>query len=1584
MRLSVWRNWLKRLLQPHDGRRRPRRLTPRFEQMETRLTPAAPTVLSINRMNPLAPNTGASSVNFAVTFDQSVSGVNAADFKVTTTGSAIANAPIAISGSGTAYTVTVGGIHGNGSIRLNLIDDDSIVNVPQEPLGGAGKNNGSFQGQSYTISQAFPYLVSLNLTSPSSANTSAKSVAFTATFSTGVTGVDPSDFAISATGTVGSTLTQVTPVSGSIYTVTVAGITGSGTLGLNLVDDGSIRDAAGNPLTALNAATAFQGQQSFATGTNPHAVAAGDVNGDGKVDLAVANFNGNSAGVLLGNGDGSFQAQVTNSVGTAPSSVVLADVNGDGKLDVIATNSNASGLGSASVLLGNGDGTFQAQVTFATGANPSALAVADVSGDGKPDLITANRDGTSSVLLGNGNGSFQAQTSFAAGGNPNGLAVADINGDNRADLVIVNRDANNVSILLGNGNGAFQAQATYATGVSPRTVTVADLNGDGFRDLVVANHGINITTTSVGVLLGNGNGTFQNLTAFTADEPNFAAIADINGDGKLDALTANTTGASVSSLLGNGDGSFQPQTSVASVGGNPYAAALADVNGDGKVDLITANAAGNTVSVLVNSIKGSFTGQLSTIDHVGPTVLSIARGIPAGPSTNASTVLFTVTFSEAVTGVDVADFAVAATDATGTVTQVAPAGSGVFTVTVNGVVGTAATPGTLGLNLVDNGSIRDNAGNALIRPNATAAFKGQQTFASSGNPRIGATGDVNGDGKLDLVVANVNGNAVSVLFGNGDGSFQGQQSFATGGTALAVALTDVNGDGKPDVIYANYTSGSVSVLLNTGNGAFQPQQTFGSGPNPTSVAAADLNGDGKADIVVANGGGGANSVGVLLGNGNGSFQGPQTVAAGAVTRSAVVGDVNRDGRPDIVVANFGNNSVSVLLGNGNGSFQPQQTFATGTFPLAVVLSDVNGDGKLDLAVANRGQNTVGILLGNGNGSFQGQVTYATGPRPYSVALGDVNGDGVLDLAVPNQNNNTLSVLLGNSNGTFQGQATFAAGLLPSAAVLGDVNGDAKLDLLASNGSANSISTLLGNGSANFTGDTYSIIAPTTTTTTNLFANPPSPQIFGTPVTFTATISPAGATGGKVQFKDGGVDLGAAQDVTLVGGVPTATFNAASLAPGAHNITAVYTGSGDFKGSTSNTVSYVVNPIATTTSLTATPNASTGGNLVTFTATVAPSPGANGTVSFKDNGGAIATVPLSGGVATFQTSFLTKGTHAITADYSGAASAGFAASSSNLINYVVTGATTTTTLSAGTPNPATAAQPITFNVTVAGGTSTSGEAVTLIDASNSNAVVPTTGGILSNGAAVLTVAAGTLSAGTHNLVAVYGGNSFNASSLSVPVAQTIGAATAPAVVSVTLNGNIPTLNANPAQHSRIASIVVTFDKAVQLDANAFTLGLHTNSVIYAGNPQPGGFGSLPTSLAMATTDNITWVVTFVGNTDDGADTFNSLKDGVYDFTVVASKVHPSGVGGINMAADNKITFHRLFGDLDNPTTPDGGTPNVDFTTVVNTGDNIIFRDAFNRPVPDYKAYLDFDGSGIINTGDNIEFRNRFNQTLSWKA
>jgi len=264
----------------------------------------------------------------------------------------------------------------------------------------------------------------------------------------------------------------------------------------------------------------------------------------------------------------------------------------------VAANSASN---TVSVLLGNGDGSFQTSVGFGTGAGPNSVAISDLNGDGSLDLaVTNSTDNTVSVLLGNGTGGFGPEVDVATGLNPISIAAGDVNGDGAQDLITSNAGANSVSVLLGNGDGTFQAKMDYPAGVDPRSVATADLNRDGILDLAVADNGDRSgTTEGSSILLGNGNGTFHVGAHYGAiPNPVFVAIADLDGDGLLDFALAMAGGISVNVFRGNGDGTFRFQTTYVT-GEGEESLTIADLDGDGTLDMAVLNYVDKTMSILI-------------------------------------------------------------------------------------------------------------------------------------------------------------------------------------------------------------------------------------------------------------------------------------------------------------------------------------------------------------------------------------------------------------------------------------------------------------------------------------------------------------------------------------------------------------------------------------------------------------------------------------------------------------------------------------------------------------------------------------------------------------------------------------------------------------------------------------------------------------------------------------------------------------------------------------------------------------------------------------------------------------------------
>jgi len=877
----------------------------------------------------------------------------------------------------------------------------------------------------------------------------------------------------------------------------------------------------------------------YPTGKNPQAVAAGDFNEDGKPDLAVANSGGNSVSILLGNGDGTFTTGASLTTGTNPQGVAVADFNGDGHLDLAVTN---FGSNSISVYFGKGDGTFSAAANFTTGTTPHGVAAADFNGDGHADIAVTNAgDGNLEVFLwqsnGTADGTFVAQSHLnSTGFNPWSVTVADFNNDGKPDLAVANNNNNNVvSVLLGNGDGTFQNEFQNNTGNTPVWVVAADVNGDGYQDLVVADQAGN----TVSVLLGKGNGGFAAHVEYpTAAFPTAVAIADLNGDGFPDLAVSAGNGNTVSILWGNGDGTFQtpenPNPENIGTGDIPYSVIAGDFNNDGNIDLIVANSGANTVSVVLNTGNKTFE---SRIDY--------------------------------------------------------PAGIEPFSV---------------------------------------------------------ATADFNGDGFQDLVVADSNcpvfpncgPGTISIMLGNGDGTFKPPVPYSTGTDTdpYSVVVGDFNGDHIPDVAVTNYATNNVSVFLGVGDGTFELNgSNFTVGREPASVATGDFNGDGNLDLAVANFH--DNTISILFGDGHGSFKEPATVYnVGNGPVSVAAADFNGDKKLDLVVVNETDNDAGILLGNGDGTFQAQVTYPTGAGgnPLSVVVGDFSGNNILDLAVADFRSQQVSILMGNGDGTFQPIKAYPTGANPSSIVMGDFNGDGKLDLALTSTPlgsapGNVVSLLLGNGDGSFHAPALFGAGSLAYSAAVGDFNGDGTADLAVANGASNSVSILL-NTQGEHIGLTSSL----------------NPSMQGESVTFTTTVEASlpglPAPTGTITLKSGNTVLGSG---TLANG--TVKVSTASLPTGSSTVMAIYSGDSNFRSGASSPMNQTVQKASSSTTiassstagnliLTATVSPSTSG---VPTGTVSFLDGTTQLASLPLN---------SSGIAAFSTTSLAAGSHHITASYSG--------------------------------------------------------------------------------------------------------------------------------------------------------------------------------------------------------------------------------------------------------------------------------------------------------------------------------------------
>jgi Bacterial Ig-like domain (group 3)/FG-GAP-like repeat len=705
----------------------------------------------------------------------------------------------------------------------------------------------------------------------------------------------------------------------------------------------------------------------------------------------------------------------------------------------------------------------------------------------------------------------------------------------------------------------------------------------------------------------------------------------------------------------------------------------------------------------------------------GTAALGAITGTPAFGVVNSSTPS-TYAYPQAAAVADFngdgkADLAIPDYDATSAVTILLGNGNGTFTaapaVPITGANAGSVAVGDfngdgkadLAITLPDNNEV------AVLLGNGDGTFTAAPIISDPDGPFFVTVGDFNGDGIEDLAVVNPAGLNLSILLGNGDGTFRLASNPAAGSglDPVAAAVGDFNGDGKLDIAVADYSPntgvpGSVTILLGNGDGTFtQAPVSPVTGDSPLSIAVADFNGDGKADLAVANSYvdvAQPGSVTILLGNGDGTFTpAAASPATGSLPYSVAVGDFNGDGKADLATANSGSNTATVLLGNGDGTFTLADSPTTGTDPVFGAVGDFNGDGLSDLATANNSVGTATILLSQivetaatsvtgispvGTGTHQVKASYA-GDTNYAASESATTG------LTAEPATTALSLNANPATSSFGQQVVLTATLSPYLAqdhsATGTVtffNGTTSLGAATlSSGVAtlNVIALPVGTDSvtASYSGDTnfatssssaISVTVKAVATTLTLTANPTTSSL-GQQITLTATLSPSVELGtnatGTVTFLNGSTTLGTA---TLSSGA--ATLNISSLPLGVNAITASYSGNTDFAASSASAIDVTVKAVTTTLSLSANPTTTDLGQQVTLMATLSPSvelgTNATGTVTFLSGSTTLGTATLSSGTASLNTTSLPAGTDSVTASYSG--DANFTSSSSSAVSVTI--------------------------------------------------------------------------------------------------------------------------------------------------------------------------------------------------------------------------------------------------------------------------------------------------------------------------
>jgi hypothetical protein len=908
--------------------------------------------------------------------------------------------------------------------------------------------------------------------------------------------------------------------------------------------------------------------------------ASGDFNKDGKPDLATVQASG-AVNVLLNQGNGIFGAPISNvpasNLGGAIQAIGI-DVNKDGYDDLLLLDAVNN---SVDVLLSNGDGAFAAPQLISVSSNlVASMAVGDVNGDGFPDIILV-----SSNEIYNGNGSITTTIELDT---------------------LLNNGKGSFLPPSGNQQLIFTLPDEYDT-LWGRSVALADVNGDGIPDVTLETlHWLDNPTPAedsehvIMTLPGTGGGAYslpaaQNnvvIPSLSTSNPGYPLVAnlnlvDINHDGNLD-IVFSYQDYFIWAALGNGNGTYQPWYNVGAYHAYPTDLETADFNGNGFPDLVDAEP-----------------GYIGLYANIGSGNFDISN-IPAyGSGMGQASVL------------SIADFT----------------GDGI--------------PDVALMNAVE-GSVTIFPGEKGSAPwlNASSLLNSQTGTANGIISQ--AVLDANGDGHDDVVFYNtvpfVDNPGLMTALGDGKGDFLYKNALPgyvpSSDDFIDAVSGDFNGDGLNDLIL--HTDQGVSVLLSNGDGTFTAQPLpLGSFSCITARSAiGDLNGDGKLDLVIAyygddadpgcNKGTTPSGVFVLLGNGDGTFQQAKFIPVGEEVWEPLLIDANNDGKPDLVISdvpldlqNYQGQSVSyntfLLLGNGDGTFQAPATLVANSINAHTMAGDLNGDGKTDLVILSEGNvdadgtldpTTAGvlILLADGNGTYSTQPLFLPGFYSSGGLLADINGDGKLDLALSEFTSYDFAdpvtggvAALGNGDGTFTPAVNFEGGDSSSLILEGDFLQDTYPDAVYVSSTSGS-SLILNQGG----------------TTVTLTANPASIEQ-GQSVSITAAVTPTMAgrpqPTGTITLMENAANIGSG---TLSGG--TAAISVSGLAVGTQNITAVYSGDGNFNVNSSASISIQVTlppapPPAPSVAVSASPS---GLNLAL---------GQTGTVTFT----AVANTTFSGNV-----------------------------------------------------------------------------------------------------------------------------------------------------------------------------------------------------------------------------------------------------------------------------------------------------------------------------------------------------------------
>lgn len=682
--------------------------------------------------------------------------------------------------------------------------------------------------------------------------------------------------------------------------------------------------------------------------TNPWAFKVADINGDGIADLLSGNRASNltsSVQVAFSRGDGTFDGPVEFPAGRTLVGVTAADFDGDGDNDVVATSRSV-----LQILENPGDGTLQMPTNIPAPSSTRSLSATDVTGDGLSDLLVLQRSGLS-VLTSQGALTFAEATTLATASSTAVMCTADFDGDGDTDIALTDSLDNVLSILLG-GDGSFTPSAPPDAGdAMPFWVGAWDFDLDGDVDLALA------SDAEISILSNRGDGSFDRQVVHTGRSTG-AATDDLDHDGDADIIVVNQDVFSV--FVNSGAGNFLGPLTVGTMRKTENFE-LADLNGDGDIDIGILTVRPNAFQFLWNGETTRLALEPRTT-HIGERPHSIQTGDFNGDG--------------------VIDAATANGHAQ-TVTVVLGAGDGGFSLPQHYNSPHGALAGqfqTLTSGDVDGDGDLDVASSDresdtihLFLNDGSAVLDEVVAVRTGSGPYSSVMFDVDNDGAPELVSINQGTRSLSVHYNRGDGTLDTRQDIELPSGGRFFTPTDVDGDGDLDMAAAMSGSRQIGIVRNLGNRTFAPTTAFAVLVSLDYITTADFDGNGSHDLVTAAGEGGA----VYLNQGDGTFGDGFVYEAGARLWSSSPGDLDQDGRVDLVTANGGlesGDSLTVLMGLGDGTFQEPRQFTVGSEPRFVSILDVDADGDVDIISANRRTMDLTIL--------QNQSNFEVFPEPF--------------------------------------------------------------------------------------------------------------------------------------------------------------------------------------------------------------------------------------------------------------------------------------------------------------------------------------------------------------------------------------------------------------------------------------------------------------------------------------------------------------------------------------------------------------------------------------------------------------------------